>query len=229
MRPLAGELLLDAWEQGAAGDDVSRGLTLLALALPESSRDGLAELPLGEINRLLLHLHRLSFGPVLRGFSECPHCGARMELALPVAQMMARLDVPAAEVAWIEDGIPYRLRPVNTADLAASLAAEDEAEAQRCVLARCLDRPTWSAAALEKFEQLNAAAELTFALQCPECSCSRTQELDVSRFLWLEVRHAALRLLGEIHELAAAYGWSEDAIVRMSPQRREAYRELLSA
>jgi hypothetical protein len=53
--------------------------------------------------------------------------------------------------------------------------------------------------------------------------------LDIGHFLWLEVCSAAKRLIAEIHELAWAYGWSENSILRMSPQRRNAYIEMLSA
>jgi hypothetical protein len=35
-------------------------------------------------------------------------------------------------------------------------------------------------------------------------------------------------LLGEIHELASAYGWSERAIAQMSAGRRAAYLEMLN-
>ena len=66
-------------------------------------------------------------------------------------------------------------------------------------------------------------------LDCPACAKRETIDLDIVRFLWTEVRRAALRLLCEIHELACAYGWSEKAIVTMSPSRRNAYREMLNA
>ena len=51
----------------------------------------------------------------------------------------------------------------------------------------------------------------------------------MARFLWKEVRNAARRLLGEIHQLASAYGWSERAIAAMGPGRRAAYLGMLSA
>jgi hypothetical protein len=54
-------------------------------------------------------------------------------------------------------------------------------------------------------------------------------DLDIGRFLWTEVRRAATRLLGDVHTLAAAYGWSEQAILDLSAGRRAAYLELVGA
>jgi len=134
MRPLAGELLLAAWEEGAPGHDLGRALTMLATALPGTDREQLGALPIAERN-LLLRLHELSFGPWLSVFGIC--------------------------AGW--------------------------------------------------------------------CSSHELLDLDMARFLWMEVRAAARRLLGEIHQLASAYGWSERAIAGMSPGRRAAYLEMLSA
>ncbi len=56
MRALSGDLLLTAWERCAGEHDINRAVTMLALALPASSREQLAALPLAERNVLLLRL-----------------------------------------------------------------------------------------------------------------------------------------------------------------------------
>jgi hypothetical protein len=239
MRALTGELLLAAWDAGTAEHDLERALTMLSLALPESSREQLVQLPIAERNVLLLRLREMSFGPVLQGFCACPRCGAQMEVAMRTGTVLAQLEsqLPADPVEWSERGVEYRCRPVRSIDLLATLEVADIAEAQDLLLARCLGLSPESAmslspetltAAREKFEQLHSGAELSCSIQCAECSASATLDLDVARYVWLEVSYAARRLLGEIHELAGAYGWSEQAIARMSPQRRNAYREMLS-
>ena len=45
--------------------------------------------------------------------------------------------------------------------------------------------------------------------------------------LWLKAKQNACS--ARSHELAWAYGWSEEAILRMSARRRSAYLEMLSA
>ena len=233
MRPLAGELLLAAWESGAPEHDLERALTMLAAALPDADREQLGALPIAERNALLLRLHELTFGPLLSVFGVCAACGARFEFAVPAAGLAGRY--PAGQVAWREKGRHYRLRAVTTDDLLATLGVPETGAAADLLLARCLEvspaagQRTAPTAALRRFEQLNAASELSCCIDCPGCSSRELLDLDMARFLWKEVRNAARRLLGEIHQLASAYGWSERAIAEMRPGRRAAYLEMLSA
>lgn len=239
MRPLTGDLLLTAWDRCAGEDDLNRALTMLAIALPETGREQLAELSIGERNVLLLRLRELSFGPRLRGFAICTRCGARLEFALAADALASRLEAQCAKdcVEWNDDDTRFRMRPVNSRDLLASLDMPDAAQAQERLLACCLaaSTPVDGAAlralpaALATFERLNAAAELNCTIECPDCASAETLDLDLARFLWLEVRHAALRLFEDIHALASAYGWSERSVLRMSPRRRGAYLEMLGA
>jgi len=239
MRPLTGELLLTAWEEGASAPDLRRALTMLSIALPGGDQVQLSALPLADRNLLLLRLHELSFGPFLNVFGVCPNCAARLEFAVRVAEMAALLESkPSARaVTWTEAGRQYRMRPVTTDDLIASLDAADVRPAQELLLERCLEvspphepgRLSATPTVLQKFEQVQATTKLSCAIECPGCSERELLDLDIGRFLWAEVRTAARRLLGEIHELASAYGWSEQAIAGMGADRREAYLEMVGA
>jgi hypothetical protein len=82
---------------------------------------------------------------------------------------------------------------------------------------------------MELFEAMHEGAEFTCETVCPQCGAVDLADLDIGRFLWFEVRNAARRLLLEIHELASAYGWSEAAILGMSPQRRQGYLAMVRA
>lgn len=239
MRALAGELLLAAWERGAPEHTLRRPLALLAAARPDMDPGQLGALPLAERNLLLVRLHELSFGPMLAVFGLCPACGAQLEFAVQAAGLATQLadQAPASPVmTWHEDGQRYRLRAVTTDDLLATLAAPQAAAAQEALLGRCLEvspapgegTPLTSQGVLRRFGELNAAAELSCAVDCPECSGRDLLDLDLARFVWAEVKRAAQRLLGEVHVLASAYGWSERAITRMSAGRRTAYLEMLS-
>jgi hypothetical protein len=238
MRALTGELLLSAWDRGTAEHDINRALTMLAFAMPETSREELAELSIAERNALLLQLRAITFGPVLNGYATCSACAAPLEFALPVDSLLAyEQQLPAAPREWSEDAQTFHLRPVNSNALLAALSASDAEQAEERLLSCCLTISGLHQASVEfspasvreKFEQVNASAEIVCTLDCPACAKRETLDLDIVRFLWTEVRRAALRLLCEIHELACAYGWSERAIVTMSPSRRNAYREMLNA
>lgn len=235
---MAGELLLAAWEEGAPEHDLGRALTMLSIALPDTGREQIAALPIGERNLLLLRLHELTFGPLLNVFGICPMCAAEFEFAVPAAALAAGLEcqTPDSQLAWYEAGRHYRLRAVTTDDLLATLGVPEPAAAQNLLLARCLDvspaeqgeLAAWPTV-LVRFEQLNSAAELSCWVECPGCSARELLDLDMARFLWTEVRNGARRLLGDIHELASAYGWSERDIAAMGAGRRAAYLEMLSA
>lgn len=249
MRALTGELLLKAWDEGTGKSALARGVILLSLALPESNRQQIAQWPIAACNQLLLRLRELSFGPVLRSFGVCSKCSTRLEFEVPARELIRQVEKQFCEhpAAWTEGGKRYELRPVTTADLLATLDADTAEQAQERLLKSCLSISIEAAeteasaepgkdssaslrapAVLEKFNQLNAAAELSCAIVCAACSSNQTLDLDIAQFLWLEVRSAAKRLLGEIHELAWAYGWSERSLLRMSPARRHAYLEMLS-
>jgi hypothetical protein len=81
-------------------------------------------------------------------------------------------------------------------------------------------------------EQMAAAdplAEILLHFDCPACSASFEEGLDLGSFLWAEIERQALRLLRDVHTLAAAYGWSELEILALTPARRAAYIDMVKA
>jgi len=242
LRPLAGELLLAAWEAAATAPELRRPLALLAAAMPGTDQAALGARPIAEVNLLLLRLRELTFGPELAVFGRCPECGQQLEFTLPAGPRAAQqAAATAGPVEWTEDGCRYRLRPVTTDDLAAALAVADPAAAEDRLLARCLEirpdqpgappvnsPPVNSPAVRKRFEELHADAEIRCAVSCPGCSGQHLLDLDIARFLWREVATAASRLLTEVHLLATAYGWPERDIMRLPARRRAAYLQLVA-
>ena len=250
MRALTGELLLRAWDQGLNQHPVHQGFVMLALALPEDSLEQIADLSLAENNLLLLQLHAISFGSTLEAFATCSTCGAHLEVHLPVEELIDHQHAAtrSGPEEWTENGRLFCLRPLTSNDLLASLDAATSAEAEHLTLKRCIrvlpqldgsfvemeedqeEPPIPSPAFLmERFERVNQAAELSCTVECVECSSRSTLDLNLAQFLFRLVERGAKRLLREIHDMAWAYGWSEEAILRMSAKRRSAYLEMLSA
>ena len=242
MHALDSERILMAWEQGRNLQEPWRALALLELALPEWDAAALAALPLAERNALLLRLRTMTFGAHVEGFAVCPQCGVQLEFALNAQDLERQLQAPS-EDTWLEDGIELRMRPVNSSDLEASMAVPDEEGARALLLQRTVvhaeapnvapeqegNRGEWPSEWIERFDRLNASAEIRCVLSCSECGHQPAIDLDIARFLWREVARAARRLFAEIHLLARAYGWSEQAITAMSPARRATYLEMLNA
>jgi hypothetical protein len=141
MRPLRGERLLLAWEQGTQADDLRRPLILLSIALPDRDPVQLAAIPITERNALLLQLHKLTFGPELNVFGACPDCGALLEFSVPADAPAAQFNSePTADVVtWESHGQRYRLRPVTTDDLVACLDVPELDASQDLLLSRCLE------------------------------------------------------------------------------------------
>jgi hypothetical protein len=238
MGTIAGQQLLTAWDSSCALPEQEAVLSLLALAWPERSMGELARLPLGERNALLLELHDAMFGSRMDGFAICPDCGAELELTADPRALARGLRSEPADAS--EEIAGYSMRPLNSLDLLASGNATSEEEARRILLARSLgleehelERLGESAASLaERFEdvfaRMNAGAEIRVRLECAACRNRSVLDLDIARYLLREVAAAGRRLMGEIHELASAHGWSEAAIAGMSPARRAVYLEMLS-
>lgn len=234
MGALAGQQLLTVWELSRTQPEQEAVLALLELAWPERSIDELAHLPLGERNAMLLDLRAALFGPRMEGFAICPECGAQLELTVDPGALAQGLRSEPAEVS--EEIAGYRMRPMNSLDLMAGSHAASEAEARGILLARSLGLEADDLARLgesdealaERFDRVNAAAEIRVGLECAVCRKRAVLDLDIARFLLREVAAAARRLMAEVHELASAYGWSEAAILSMNAARRAAYLEMLS-
>ena len=65
-------------------------------------------------------------------------------------------------------------------------------------------------------------------LACPACGHEWEATIDVPSYLWEEVVASARRLAREVAELAAAYGWREADVLRLTPWRRRLYLALAS-
>jgi hypothetical protein len=237
MRPLIGQVLLRAWDLGQRVGRAQRAAALLEVACPGYT----APRSLSEQNRLLLDLREMSFGPRLDGYAECPQCGLALELSVPVCALRDRPASTAAGRSVEMTHGPFRLtlREAGAAELAAVAVLDDLALARRSLACKCIEAEDGDgravpaeelpeetlAVAFERLDTLHAGAALALELGCPGCATSQEVQLDLAEFLWAEVRLSASRLLDEVHELAWAFGWSEEEILALSPERRQAYLE----
>jgi hypothetical protein len=234
MYPLSGERILIAWERGQASQEPWRALIPLAVAMPEREMTELATLPLAERNAALLRLHSMTFGRRVEAFAVCAECGQQLEFAMDADDMARALRAPEPET-WLEGDHEMGMRPADSRDLAVSMEAASEEDARGLLLVRTLgiedanlvrsERTDW----IDRFDRLNASAEIRCVLPCAHCGSRAALDFDVAGFVWREIQVAARRLMAEIHRLASAYGWSEKAVVRMSAARRAAYLEMLNA
>jgi hypothetical protein len=246
MRPLTAHDLLEVWEGAEGQRPVDRALTLLAAACPESTRDELAALSIGQRDARLLTLRERTFGPRMYGFAECPKCAERLEFDVAVVDLRVAAEPEGGEEgSWelVAEDLMLRFRLPNSQDLAAAAGCEDTSTARellvrRCVLqasrdgvqVSCSELPAEIIGALaQRMIEHDPQAEVLLDLRCPECDHRWQALFDIADFFWTELNAQARRLLGEICSLARAYGWREADILTMSARRRHHYLELVNA
>jgi hypothetical protein len=79
-----------------------------------------------------------------------------------------------------------------------------------------------------RMSQADPQAEIDLTLECPGCSHRWSEPFDIASFLWTELSTWASRTLFDVHQLAAAYGWSEAESLSLSPRRRGFYLEMIA-
>jgi len=242
MRGLSAADVVAVWERGQERHPVDRALLLLGAALPARSRDELAALTVGQRDGLLLLARERTLGPTLQCFVPCPACAQALEFPVEVREILvADPQAPLEREHEVEaEGVRMRFRLLDSRDLAAVARVTDPAAARRALLARALlwargeddaplppERlPAPAAGALAAELALrDPQAEVEFNLRCAGCGHAWLSLLDVAAFFWAEVTVQARRLLREVHELAAAYGWREADVLGMSAARRAFYLE----
>jgi len=203
---------------------------------------------LGERNARLMELHARLFGREIELLSHCPACHT-------VAQFSGNCDALAAQMQpKLENTGPHRLeaqghviefRLPDSADIAIASAGEGAGDDEdfamillkRCVLActckgddvpvRQLPESVLDALS-QQMETRDPGANVSFALDCPQCATHWQAPLDVGDMLWQKVRAAAERVLLDIDILARTYGWTEREVLRLSPLRRAAYLQMVT-
>ncbi len=81
----------------------------------------------------------------------------------------------------------------------------------------------------ERLSQADPLAEILLHFDCPACSASFDESLDLGGFVWAEIENRAKRIFQDVHALASAYGWRESEILALSPARRCAYVEMVQS
>jgi hypothetical protein len=232
---------LQAWEVSCGLNAARRPLELLRAATGARSAEDFADIPLGRRDALLLDLRAALFGSQVPCRVDCGNCKTRLELDIELEHMRA---APASSDLAVEhDGFELRFRLPTTRDQSSISGCHSVQEARRRLLEACLSdvshrgQPTPIADLPEPvvervIAQMQAAdpqAAPTLELHCPACGARWEADFDVARFLWAELDNWATHVMLDVHDLARAYGWSEQTILALSPARRRCYVGMLAA
>ncbi|MBO9713881.1 MAG: hypothetical protein J7495_13305 [Sphingomonas sp.] len=214
------QILLDGWP---GGGPPHQRLDRLLRALASGEGAGLGRDTLGMRNQRLLRLHAELGGGALEAVAKCPACGTDNEFALPGDALLA-LPLPASDAAATIGAARFRLPRMD------DLLSDDP----RPLAVRCCDgRRAPSAASIvqagEALDALDPAANPVFDLACSTCGGAYRAAVDIAGFVAAALDRVATRLLHDIDTIAAAYGWSEQAIAALPADRRRRYVEMIAA
>jgi hypothetical protein len=241
MRALSASELLDLWEQGQGEPPARRALVLLAAGCDQPI-DALARLSVGERDARLFALRESTFGSRLTSVATCPGCGERLELSFDDSHLSGAGQQTEDELSLDVDGYQVCFRVPNSLDLMAAANLKETGAARALLLEKCIrsaerrgDEITAAQLPENVVERISARmseadpqADIQLALKCPVCSNEWKAAFDIESFFWIEINAWAARILGEVHILASAYGWSEQEILRVSAWRRECYLNLVN-
>lgn len=237
MQALSNSDLIALWESGSGLHPLDQGLLALSAALPGALPGALADWPLGRKNRALIKLHCACFDPCIQAWAGCSRCGEKMEFELEAEALAGKYvdeDSGGPEVITVKG---HSFRVPSSRDLAQAAREREPQAAAICLVERCRvgggEPPVWLEDDIEEVGEAMAAAdplaEIPVSLCCPGCGSEWAENLELATFLWAEIDARVKHLLWEIHTLASAYGWSEQAILALSAARRKLYIEMVQA
>jgi hypothetical protein len=242
-------VLLAAWEEARRWPDIARAAVLVGFdcATPIET---VLELPISTCASQAIAAYVDAFGPQAECSYDCAACGEAIDILLDLRDVAGNAAAAGSTGAsrsepWPVEEVTIRdgrqalvVRALTTSDLLAAGKAPDPAAA---LVRSCLrdtagqplsdtdlaglgaeDRAAVNAAA----DRLAGAASTVLRMACPGCGGELRAPVDPGDLLWERVAATAPRLLTEVATLARAFGWSEDAVLRLSVTRRRAYLEL---
>jgi hypothetical protein len=242
MRSLSNSELVAVWEWGQNKPSLQQALIILSAAYPDMTLQDMTGLTVGERDKMLLRLREGIFGPRVLGLASCPNCGEKLELSFEAADVPERdLNKSHRVESLTIDEFTVSFRLPTILDLMQS-TAHDVPTMRRELLHCCISRAEKSGsefdadllsdavleAVVERMEEADPHGDLQIGATCPTCHQENQLPFDIVSFFWIEIDAWARRLLGEVHLLARAYGWSEGDILAMSSMRRQIYLNLVA-
>jgi hypothetical protein len=74
----------------------------------------------------------------------------------------------------------------------------------------------------------DSQAEIVLDMTCPSCAATARLPFDIVGYLWGRLDHWARAMLAAVDAIASRYGWSEAAVLGLSPRRRQSYLDQIA-
>jgi hypothetical protein len=218
------------------GNAVARALTLLARVAQRADADA-ADWPalcVTDFEVLLAMLRQTVLGPAVTCAFDCPrpNCRERVEVGFSLADYVGAARPRRPHDVIVSDRPHWfcltdaagSFRLPTAADQSAVLGRSDAAQ---LLAERCLNPADISGSARTRAERAMAAMapEISRPVvgRCPACGATVRAGLHLASLVMAELRRAAEGLHEDVHVLASAYHWHEEAILALPRRRRQDY------
>lgn len=243
MQKLSAAQLITLWQEAWSSTPAERALAICSAANQEQSTQEVVSLPIGQRDKCLIDFRQKLFGRQLSFLAECPGCETQIELDLSTKDISFASPPNDSELLSVsaDDGTKVSFRLPNSLDLLAIQNASSLNERKRGLLSRCVQNAerdeskisvselsdVATSAILQAMDEADPQANVEVPLRCVECKNRWSALFDIVSHLWAEIDAWVQKTLNEVHLIASAYGWSESAILSLSPARRQLYVGML--
>ena len=240
MRRLSAADITRICEWGYDKHDLDRAVALLRLAEPGATPEALSFLPIGQRDAQLMRLRAEHFGDKFEMRVGCPKCDISLEFSMNMSDLLQDDSACPEPVISCDVGtVQYRLP--NSVDMASISHLSDPVMARQALLGRCLSvtgengepvhpskvPPETLDDVVRRWGEEDPQADITFKLSCSACAHQWRTVFDILSYFWLELETFNRRLQDDVHQIAGHYGWTEQSILQMTPERRNRYIELI--
>ena len=167
--------------------------------------------------------------------APCTACGARFDLKLSVGDIPRTGPGSGFPVAEVQTGLGKRYFESPNGAHEEAIALNPDRDPRRLIAAQCgLSEDAKAEASQFTDTELDAIETALEAISpdiadgvvvtCPECGCAADTRIDPLAFAFPR----PVDVLQEVHLVARAYHWSENAILNLPLTRRHAYAELIA-
>lgn len=227
----------------AAVHDLSTAtaIALLDGLVGREGRDGVQpgqaiELTAADRDRLLAVVYRRTYGDRIVSTLTCEGCGGPFDVSFSLVGLVDSLTARTAPAERLADG-SVRLADgplvrVPTGRDEVGIAALPAADALRALCVRCLvaaERPLSVEELSAALESIAPIIDVELDAPCPECGREQAARFDIQSFLLASLLGERAGLLGDVHRLARAYGWSRESILLLTRHERRAYAAFIEA
>lgn len=205
---------------------------------PISNVEDWYDMPLGIRDKRLLSIRAAAFGPDFTGTVACERCGERIEFNVNIRDFFS---LPGTDTVFhvFYGDMRYSFRPLSTRNLMVFSVSGPDADLADLIEILSLDDDAVKEqvrhhpgiiqrvnTALEKHQGIS---DIVLTSVCPECQGPVDAIFDIVHVLDADITDAAGLFLEEIHQLANAYGWTEDEISSVPQTRRNWYVKRIQA